>query len=99
MAQSVYKLFKMSYTPAWYALSPEEQHDFSAKIEASRKAVGAEVLAMVASLDEKWSGWGVEKYPSLEAVAQHGMTLYMLKWPIYATSETTLGVEIPPSLM
>ncbi|MGD0752833.1 MAG: hypothetical protein ABSA23_15670 [Anaerolineales bacterium] len=99
MAQAVYKLFRMSYTPAWYALSAEEQHDLAAKVEASRKAVGGEVLAMVASLDEKWSGWGVEKYPSLEAVAQHGMTLYMMKWFIYVTSETTLGVEIPPSLM
>ena len=44
MAQPIFKLFKMSYTPAWYALSIEEQHALTAKIEASRKAVGAEVL-------------------------------------------------------
>jgi len=99
MAQPIYKLYTMRYTPEWYALSSDDQHAILAKVEASRKAVGGEVILMAASLDEKWSGWGVEKYPSLEAIGQHAITLYMIKWFTYVYSESVLGMDIPPSVM
>jgi hypothetical protein len=98
MAQPIYKLFMMRYTPDWFALTSEERQALGGKIEASRKAVGCEVMAMAASLDEKWHGWGVEKYPSIEAVAQHAMTMYMIHWYKYVESETFLGVDIPPEM-
>jgi hypothetical protein len=44
---------------------------------------------------EEWLGWGVEKYPDIEAVQKHAETLYNLKWFEYIESNTYLGTEMP----
>jgi hypothetical protein len=99
MAQPIYKVWFMKYTEAWYRLSPEEQNTLMAQVGASLQQVGAEVIMMRYSIwaSEEWLGWGVEKYPNIEAVQQHAQNLYGLKWFMYVESQTSLGVEMPPT--
>jgi hypothetical protein len=44
---------------------------------------------------EEWLGWGDGKYPDIEAVQKHTMTLYALNWFKYFDSKTYLGSEMP----
>jgi len=98
MEQPIYKVWLMKYTDAWYKLSLEEQKNHLAKIEESLKKVGAELLMMRVSVwaSEEWLAWGVEKYPNLEAVQQHSLTLYAMNHFRYVESASYLGVEMPP---
>jgi hypothetical protein len=99
MAQAIYKIFHFRYTADWYNLSADEKHAIEAKIDESRKAAGCEVLLMGACVsDEKWLGWGVEKYPSLEAVTQHMIGMFNIQWFKYIEAESSLGVELPQNL-
>jgi hypothetical protein len=97
MAQPIYKVFFLKYKEPWYELTEEEQYKLEAKNEESLKQVGAEHLIMCASVwaAEEWLGWGVEKYPDIEAVQKHTMTLYALNWFKYFDSKTYLGTEMP----
>jgi hypothetical protein len=67
-----------------------------AQNEASLKKVGAESIVFCVSLSsEEWAGWGVEKYPNIEAVQQHLQDLFALNWFRYFESKTCLGMEAP----
>jgi hypothetical protein len=96
MAQAIYKNWFARVTDAWYKLTPEEQNALMVKNEASMKKVGAELIIYCSSLsDEEWSGWGVEKYPNIEAVQQHLQDLNEINWFMYFKSKTVLGTEMP----
>jgi hypothetical protein len=96
MAQPIFKNWFARYKDAWYKLSQEEQNALYAQNEASLKKVGAELIVFCVSLShENWAGWGVEKYPNVEALEQHLQDLIELKWFAYFDSETFLGVEVP----
>jgi len=97
MAQPIYKVFFMKYKEPWYKLTTEEQNELMAKDTESRKQVGCEVIKLCVSVwsSEEWLGWGVEKYPDIEAVQKHAMDLYGLNWFQYIESKTYLGVEMP----
>jgi hypothetical protein len=98
VTQEVYKLWQMRFTNAWYQLSEEEQEQLGAKIAASLEEVGGEIVVSCTSAwaDEKWLGFGVEKYPSLEAAQQHTQNLWEMGWYRYIQSTSTLGVEFQP---
>jgi len=98
MEQPIYKLWMMKYTDAWYKLSPEEQKKRLAMVEESLKKVGGEMLMMRVCVwaSEEWLAWGVEKFPNLEAVQQHALTLYTNNHFLYIESTSYLGVEMPP---
>ena len=95
MAQPVYKLFLLRYTQAWYQLTPEEQNRLMAQNAESLKQVGAELVVLCASVwaSEEWLGWGVEKYPDLEAVQTHANNLFSWNWFKYFETKTYLGSE------
>jgi hypothetical protein len=97
MAQPIYKVFFMKYKEPFYKLTTEEQNKLQAQGEAALKQVGAERIVACMSFwtNEQWLGWGVEKYPDIEAVQKHAMALYDLKWFEYFDSITYLGTEMP----
>jgi hypothetical protein len=68
-----------------------------AQNDESLKQVGAEEVVFCNSLwsSEEWLGWGVEKYPDIEAVQKHADTLFRINWFEYMESKTYLGVEMP----
>jgi hypothetical protein len=98
MAQPVYKVWFMKYKDAWYKLTPEERSKYETQISESLKQVGGERVAtcVCAWASEEWLGWGVEKYPSIEAVQQHAMNLFNMNWFEQIESKTYLGMEMPP---
>jgi len=95
MSQPIYKAWFMKYTESWYKLTTEEQNKLMAQDEASLKQVGGELIVMCMSATEEWLGWGVEKYPDIEAVKKHAENLINLKWFQYVESKTYLGTEMP----
>ena len=68
-----------------------------AQDEESLKTLGVEPVILCSSVwsSEEWIGWGVEKYPDIEAVQKHGDNLSRLNWFEYLESKTYLGTEIP----
>ena len=44
---------------------------------------------------EKWWFWGVEEYPSIEAVQEYAKVLVEIGWLRYIDSETLLGTAVP----
>ncbi len=99
MAQPIYKVWFMKYKEPWYKLTKEEQKELVAKDTESLKQVGCELIMMRFSAwsSEEWLGWGVEKYPDIEAVQKHAMNLDEMNWFEYIESKTYLGVEAPPA--
>ncbi|HVP21609.1 MAG TPA: hypothetical protein VMS73_07075 [Anaerolineaceae bacterium] len=98
MAQPVYKVWMMKYKDAFYKLSKDEQDKLGTAVDAALKQVGGERLMtqMCVWSTEKWLAWGVEKFPSIEAVQQYAMLLFNLNHFEYIESDSFLGVEMPP---
>lgn len=98
MSQPIYKVWFMKYKDAWYKLTPEEQKKLMEKEAENAKEVGLELVMICMSVwaSEEWMAWGVEKYPSIEAVQKRAQGLFNLNWFEYVESQTCLGIEMPP---
>ncbi len=97
MAQPIYKVWMAKYTESWYKLSKEEQEKHEAKVAEALKKVGGEAVITCMSLwsSENWMMWGVEKFPSIEAVQQQTRLLFDLNHFHYIESTSYLGTEMP----
>jgi hypothetical protein len=97
MAGPVYKWWRAGAKEAWYQLSKEEQDAMFAKVDEARKSVGAKVLIYCSSGwdSEKWSYWGVEEFPSIEAVQEFARCIEDLNWLRYIESDIMLGTALP----
>jgi hypothetical protein len=93
MAQPIYKFFRARMTEAWYQLSPKQQKQLFAKVEEALKKVGGKSVLTCNSYwtTEQWWFWGVEEYPSFEALQEHNKVLVGLHWMRYCQAETILG--------
>jgi hypothetical protein len=97
MAGPIYKMFYMRMKDPWFQLSKAEQDALLAKLGDAMKSVGGKPVVMCESAwnSEKWWYWGVEEYPSIEAVQEHTRCLADLEWFRYCESETLLGTAYP----
>jgi hypothetical protein len=97
MAQTIYKVWLAKWKDAWYKLSPEEQQKISAQVQAALKKVGGEEMVICYSSwsSEAWVGWGVEKFPNIEAAMNHAQLLLELNWYQYIDGVSYLGTEMP----
>ena len=93
MAGPIYKMFRIGIKEAWYELSKEQQDAMFAKVDEARKTVGGKVILLCNSTwtSEQWLYWGVEEFPSLEAVQEYSRCLEELNWFRYVDSEVLLG--------
>jgi hypothetical protein len=99
MAQPIYKMFYARMKEAWFQLSKEEQNALFTKMEETMKNVGGKQVIICNSYwsSEKWWFWGVEEYPTIEAVQDYAKFLIDLDWVRYCDSETLLGIQdMPP---
>jgi hypothetical protein len=94
---AIYKMFMAKPTEAWYQLSKEAQDELAGKVNAALTKVGAKRIVACDSswASEEWTGFGVEEFPSLEALQAHTKLLMELNWPRYLVSVTLLGTEWP----
>lgn len=99
MAGPIYKMFRADAKEAWYQLSKDEQDAMFAKVDEARKSVGGKVIIYCNSAwhSEKWLFWGVEEFPSIEAVQEYAKCLEDLNWFRYADSDVLLGTAVPDS--
>lgn len=97
MAGPIYKMFYLRMKEAWFQLSKEEQDSLFAKIEEAMKSVGGTSMLTCESAwnSEKWWYWGVEEFPSIEAVQEYARCLGEIDWFRYCESETLLGTKMP----
>jgi hypothetical protein len=98
MAGPIYKLWTARRTEAWYALSEEERQAIQAKVTESSDRVGCKIVIIC---DSAWSteqalSYGVEEFPSAEAVQEHTQDLIDLDWFRYVESTSILGTKIRP---
>jgi len=99
MADPVYKLWMMRPTEAWYQLSEEEQNRLLAKLQEALEKVGGKSVLMCASAwsSERWSLFGVEEFPDIEAVQKLSEIHNGLNWFRYHEAVSLLGIKWEPS--
>jgi hypothetical protein len=95
MAGSIYKLWMARRTEAWYQLSDEAQQSLLEKVSASSHRVGCRIVIIC---DSAWSSeqalsFGVEEFPSVEAIQEHTQDLIDLDWFRYVESTSILGTK------
>ena len=97
MTGPIYKMFHAQPKEAWFQLSKEEQDALFAKLNDARQSVGGKTILFCDSSwnSEKWLYWGVEEFPSMEAVQEFARCLMELNWLRYIESETLLGTAVP----
>jgi hypothetical protein len=95
MSQSIYKMHQLKWKDAWYELTPTERENLIAQVDESFTAVGGKSVLFCNSAwsSEAWMAFGVEEYPSLEAVQKHADDLLRLNWFHYVESQSSLGTQ------
>ena len=95
MSQTVYRLFMMKFTEAWYQLSKEEQDNMGAKMEKVFNNSGGKniFIADTSWSSEEWLFIGVDEYPDIEAVQKHIKDINELNWFRYVESKVILGTK------
>ena len=95
MAGQIYKAFQVSFSEAWYRLSKDEQQGILAKVNQAREQVGGKTVALCDSswTSEEWEFFGLEVYPSIEAVQKHAELLKAFDWARYHTHRSLVGTE------
>lgn len=96
MTQPIYKLFMARLTEAGYQLPEEEREKMWAKHdEAYQKAGGKTILICDSSwASEQFLFWGIEEYPSIEAVQESHKVLNEINWFRYFEAVTMLGTKM-----
>jgi S-methylmethionine-dependent homocysteine/selenocysteine methylase len=91
----IYKTYISCYTPAWHALSTEEQREFIAQIHAAFVAAGGfdVIHGDVMMSADGWQFFGVERFPDLAAAEQYRDQLVVLGWQRYVREIAVLGTE------
>lgn len=98
MTGPIYKMFHARWTEAWYQLSQEQRDAIFAKMTETGERIGAKQVLVCNSSwsSEKWLFWGVEEFPSLEALEEYTRSLVELEWFRYCDSEILLGTKWQP---
>ena len=96
MTQPVFKMFRVRFKEAWFQLSKEEQDHLLHKVGEALTKVGGKPVVMCESgwVSEQWWFWGVEEYPSIEAIHEHTQLLTELNWMRYTEADTLLGTAM-----
>ena len=96
MAPSVFKSFRLRFKEAWFQLSKADQDALLGKVGEALTKVGGKPVIMCESawVAEQWWFWGVEEYPSIEAIQEHTRLLTELNWMRYTDAETLLGTAM-----
>jgi hypothetical protein len=94
----IYKLWFAKYKGAFNALTEAAQNEHLGKVGQALTDAGGKELLMCTSVwaDEKWTGWGIEEFPNIEAVQAHTMALWNLDHYRYLKTWSTLGITMPP---
>ncbi len=95
MAGPIHKVFRASFSEAWYQLSKDEQAALIKKVNEAREQAGSTSSALYdcSWSSEEWQFFGIEVYPDLDAVQKHYELLRAFDWFRYLKSSILLGTE------
>jgi hypothetical protein len=83
----------------WFQLSEEEQKSYIAKLVEIREKVGGKEVITCDPFwsDHRWTRFGVDEYPDIEAVQKTTKVLNELEYSRYVEAVSMLGTiyEIP----
>ena len=93
MAEQVQKMFRVSFSDAWYQLSKGEADSLLKKVNDARANVGGKSVTLCDSswASEEWQFFGIETYSNIEAVQRNAELLKELEWFRYVKSSILLG--------
>lgn len=93
--QTVYKMYWARFTNPWHQLSTDEQDSLLEKMRQARDAVGAKRVMSCNCrwASERWDMFGIEEYPSVEAVQTYAKALQEIGWYRYVEGDTILGTD------
>jgi hypothetical protein len=95
MSEPIYKLFILKgFKDAWYQLPKEEQDRIGDAAAAFDKSVGGEYVLLCNTqwANEATLGFGVVKYPSVEAAQENAAKNE--EWLRYVEAESILGTKV-----
>ena len=97
MAGSVFKTFRLRFKEPWFQLPKADQDALLGKVGEALTKVGGKTVIMCESgwVSEQWWYWGVEEFPSVDALHEHMRLLTELNWLRYCDSDTLLGTAMP----
>ncbi len=98
MAEPVYKHWLLEkWTDAWYQLSQEEQRRLLDRIASTLEQVGGKSLMLCQATwaGDQYVAFGLEEYPSIEAVQKHEELIAEIGWPRYRQARSVLGTKWP----
>jgi hypothetical protein len=95
MSNPIYKSFMGRLTEAWYALSAEQQQALMASLAAEQKRFGVKSVVLC---DSSWSSdrytlFGVEEFPDMDALHGYHAALSKLNWLRYTDGISLIGTE------
>lgn len=95
MTQPIYRLWQARPTEAWYQLPEEEQQRLLGKLQEALEAVGGKEVVVCDSAwcNERWTFFGVEEFPDLDALQRLDQIHIDLNWWRYVDSYSTLGTQ------
>jgi hypothetical protein len=96
MTQPIYKGYMGRLSEAWYQLSQAEQTQLLGRMDEKLTELGGKRLI---TCDARWSSdqwhfFGVEEFPSLEALQQYHAFLAEIHWLRYIEGVTALGTQM-----
>jgi hypothetical protein len=95
MTEPIYKGFMGRPSEAWYQLSQEERSQLISRLDEKLAAVGGRRVIMCDSRwsSDRWHFFGIEEFPSMEALQQYQAFLGEVNWFRYTDSITALGTQ------
>lgn len=91
-SSGVFKLWMGRPTPAYYQLDEKNVAASTARQQAAFTQVGGKVLFSAGCFSsELYLGFGIEYYPSLDAVRKYAGSLWEMKWHQYIEADILLG--------
>jgi hypothetical protein len=95
MNEQVYRFYRGRFTSAWYQLTQSEKDKVFAEVDnAFQKSGGKSVVAPCYSCwSSDWHVFGVEVYPSLEAIQKWRDTMERIGCFQYFELESMIGVQ------
>ena len=91
----IIKVYLVKPKEAWYRLSEEKQKELLDKTSKNLEQVGGRTIVFGTSCwsDERWTYFGVEEYPDIEAVQEHAQFMLEQDGWRYFESKTYLGTR------
>jgi hypothetical protein len=93
MDGTVYKLWMVRPREAFYQLSPAERAAVGERARVALRQVGGSYVVTCNSswCSEAWTAWGVERFPSIQAIQEHARLLEGMDALRYYDVVTLLG--------